>query len=95
MDYNTKCPVNNFSTFCATREKKSTRVGAFKILKYRSTAHSYEKNMIFIYEPSTSFYQASAVVNVVGHQGNWPAILVLQPSCLLVGANTKGYIKFC
>ena len=94
MDYNTKCPVNNFSTFCATREKKSTRVGAFKILKYRSTAHSYEKNMIFIYEPSTSFYQASAVVNVVGHPGNWP-IFVLQPSCLLVGANTKGYIKFC
>ena len=61
-------------------EKKSTPVVALKILKYISTVHSYEKNMIFIYESLTSFYQASTAVNVVGHPGNWP-IFVLQFVC--------------
>ena len=50
------------------------------MFKYISTVYSYENNIILKYESSISFYQASMVVNLGGHPGNWP-ILVVQFVC--------------
>lgn len=60
--------------------KRRKRAGASKMFKYISTVYSYENNIILKYESSISFYQASMVVNLGGHPGNWP-ILVVQFVC--------------